>query len=125
MNRRRALIGAAAAAPAALATPAIAQTAAPELRWRLTSSFPRSLDVLFGTAENICRRVAQLTDNRFQIRAFPAGEIVPSLQVLDAVSAARSNAAKRRSTTTSARTRRSPSSPPSPSAGISASRAPG
>jgi TRAP-type mannitol/chloroaromatic compound transport system substrate-binding protein len=85
MNRRRALIGAAAAAaPAALATPAIAQTAAPEVRWRLTSSFPRSLDVLFGTAENICRRVAQLTDNRFQIRAFPGGEIAPPLAALDA-----------------------------------------
>jgi len=85
MNRRALIGAAAAAAPAALAAPALAQTAAPEIRWRLTSSFPRSLDVLFGTAEAICRRVAQLTDNRFQIRAFPGGEIAPPLAALDAV----------------------------------------
>ena len=82
---RRALLGAAAAvAPAALAAPAIAQTANPEIRWRLTSSFPRSLDILFGTAEGIARRVAQLTENRFQIRVFPGGEIAPPFAALDA-----------------------------------------
>ncbi len=89
MNRRE-ILGAAAIAPAAaaaLATPALAQTANPEVRWRLASSFPRSLDILFGTAEHVARRVAQLTENRFQIRTFPAGEIVPGLQVLDAVQA--------------------------------------
>ena len=87
MHRRRALLGtAAAAAPAALAAPALAQ-ANPEVRWRLTSSFPRTLDILFGTAEGIARRVAQLTGDRFQIRAFPGGEIVPALQALDAVQA--------------------------------------
>jgi TRAP-type mannitol/chloroaromatic compound transport system substrate-binding protein len=88
VNRRSLLSAAAAAAPAAaLATPALAQTQAPEVRWRLASSFPRNLDVLFGTAERIAQRVAQITDNRFQIRAFPAGEIVGGLQVLDAVQA--------------------------------------
>jgi TRAP-type mannitol/chloroaromatic compound transport system substrate-binding protein len=89
MNRRKILGAAAAAAPAvaALAAPALAQTAAPEVRWRLTSSFPRSLDILFGTAERVAQRVAEMTENRFQIRTFPAGEIVPGLQVLDAVQA--------------------------------------
>jgi TRAP-type mannitol/chloroaromatic compound transport system substrate-binding protein len=86
MNRRALLGAAAAAAPVALAAPALAQ-AAPELRWRLTSSFPRNLDILFGTPEGIARRVAALTDNRFQIRCFPAGEIVGGLQALDAVQA--------------------------------------
>ena len=74
-------------AVSAAATPAIAQTAQPEIRWRVASSFPKSLDVLFGTAEHIGRRVAQITGNKFQIRAFAAGEIVPGLQVLDAVQA--------------------------------------
>ena len=85
---RRALLGTAAgaAAPALLAAPALAQSM-PEVRWRLASSFPRSLDVLFGTAERISARVAALTENRFRIQAFPAGEIVPPLQVLDAVQA--------------------------------------
>ena len=85
MNRRALMGAAAAAAPAALATPALAQTQMPEVRWRLTSSFGRNLDVLFGTAEAICRRVGQLTDGKFRIQAFPGGEIAPPLAALDAV----------------------------------------
>ena len=85
MNRRSLIGTAAAAAPTLLAAPALAQTQNPEIRWRLTSSFPRNLDILFGGAEMLSKRVAELTDNRFQIRVFPAGEIVPGLQVLDAV----------------------------------------
>lgn len=57
----------------------------PHIEWRLASSFPRSLDTLFGAAEFMSKRVAELTDNRFRIRAYPAGELVPGLQVLDAV----------------------------------------
>jgi TRAP-type mannitol/chloroaromatic compound transport system substrate-binding protein len=83
---RRLVIGTAAAAPAVLTAPAIAQ-ANPEVRWRFQSSFPRTLDVLFGTAERIAARVAALTEGRFRITVFPAGEIVPALQVLDAVQA--------------------------------------
>ena len=86
-TNRRALLGVVtAAAPAMLAAPAIAQTS-PEVRWRLTSSFPRTLDILHGTPERIARRVAALTENRFQIRVFAAGEIVGGLQALDAVQA--------------------------------------
>ena len=86
MNRRLILGAAAAAAPVALAAPALAQ-ANPEVRWRLQSSFPRNLDVLFGTPERIAARVAALTEGKFRITVFPAGEIVPGLQVLDAVQA--------------------------------------
>ncbi|MBK1658079.1 TRAP transporter substrate-binding protein [Paracraurococcus ruber] len=89
MHRRplgRLVLGAAATAPVALATPALAQSS-PEVRWRCASAFPRNLDVLYGTGERITQRVAALTDNRFQIRFFAAGEIVPGLQVLDAVQA--------------------------------------
>ena len=86
MNRRLLFGAAAAAAPLTLATPALAQSN-PEIRWRLASAFPRNLDVLYGTGERIAQRVAQLTDNRFQIRFFAAGEIVPGLSVLDAVQA--------------------------------------
>jgi TRAP-type mannitol/chloroaromatic compound transport system substrate-binding protein len=85
MNRR-ALMGAAATAPVALATPALAQSL-PEVRWRCQSSFPRVFDVLYGTLERISARVAQLTDGKFRIQHFPAGEIVGGLQVLDAVQA--------------------------------------
>jgi TRAP-type mannitol/chloroaromatic compound transport system substrate-binding protein len=86
MNRRALMGAAVAAAPVALATPALAQTL-PEVRWRAQSSFPRVFDVLYGTMERIAQRVGQLTDGRFRIQTFPAGEIVGGLQVLDAVQA--------------------------------------
>jgi TRAP-type mannitol/chloroaromatic compound transport system substrate-binding protein len=82
---RNAGVGAAAAATTvAVAAPAIAQSM-PELNWRLTSSFPKSLDTLYGGAERLSKIVTEATDNKFQIRCFAAGEIVPGLQVVDAV----------------------------------------
>jgi len=70
-----------AAAPAA---PAV-QTGMPEVKWRLTSSFPKSLDTIYGGAEVLANRLRTMTDGKFDIRVFPAGEIVPGLQALDAV----------------------------------------
>jgi TRAP-type mannitol/chloroaromatic compound transport system substrate-binding protein len=78
--------GAGLAASGAIAAPAIAQ-AMPELKWRLTSSFPKSLDTIYGAAEIFSKAVAEATDNKFQIQVFAAGEIVPGLQAADAVSA--------------------------------------
>ncbi|HXN15017.1 MAG TPA: TRAP transporter substrate-binding protein [Usitatibacter sp.] len=69
---------------AAGAAPAFAQ-AAPEIKWRLASSFPKSLDTIHGAAEVIAKRVAAVSSNRFQIQVFAAGEIVPGFQVADAV----------------------------------------
>ena len=77
--------GAGLAASAAIAAPAIAQSM-PEIKWRLTSSFPKSLDTLWGSSETFAKYVAEATDNKFQISTFAAGEIVPALQALDAVS---------------------------------------
>jgi TRAP-type mannitol/chloroaromatic compound transport system substrate-binding protein len=57
----------------------------PRLSWRLTSSFPRSLDTIYGTVDIFTERIASLTDGRFRIRAFPAGELVPFDQVLESV----------------------------------------
>ena len=68
----------------AVAAPAIAQSM-PELKWRLTASWPKSLDTLYGGCEYFAKRIAEITDNRFQIQVFAAGELVPGLQVLDAV----------------------------------------
>ena len=86
MDRRKFLAsaGVGVAAASTLAAPAIAQSA-PEVKWRLASSFPKSLDTLFGGAELISKRVAAATDGKFQIGTFAGGEIVPALQVLDAV----------------------------------------
>ncbi len=55
------------------------------VRWRLTSSFPRGLDTIYGCAEVMAERVKAMTDGLFDIRCYPAGELVPGLQALDAV----------------------------------------
>src|SRR3954469_21597391 len=85
MKRRQFIktAGAGLAASAAIAAPAIAQSM-PELKWRLTSSFPKSLDTLWGAAETFSKYVAEATDNKFTVSAFAAGEIVPGLQGMDA-----------------------------------------
>jgi TRAP-type mannitol/chloroaromatic compound transport system substrate-binding protein len=89
--KRRNFLGGTAAGAAAMATlassfpkPAIAESQ-PEVKWRMASSFPKSLDTIFGTAEQMAKRVASATDGKFEIRTFAAGEIVPGLQVLDSV----------------------------------------
>ena len=54
---RRALFrqtGLAAAGTAGLAMPAIAQSS-PALRWRMTSSYPKSLETIYGTGEVFAR----------------------------------------------------------------------
>jgi len=71
-------------AASAVAAPAIAQSM-PELKWRLTATWPKSLDTLYGSCDDFAKRVAEVTDNKFQIQVFAGGEIVPGLQVLDAV----------------------------------------
>jgi TRAP-type mannitol/chloroaromatic compound transport system substrate-binding protein len=80
--------GGAVGAAAALAVPAIAQSA-PALKWRLATSWPKSLDTLYGGAERFAAFVADATDDKFQIECFPAGAIhgVSGLQVTEAVSA--------------------------------------
>ena len=64
--------------------PAIAQ-GLPEVKWRLSASWPKSLDTLYGVCENVSKRVSELTGGRFVITPYAAGEIVGGLQILDAV----------------------------------------
>jgi len=89
MQRRSFLkkAGSAGIATVAIAAPAIAQTVAPEIRWRCASSFPKALDTIFGMSEFMSKRVSDATGGKFQIRMFAPGEIVPALQVADAVQA--------------------------------------
>ena len=89
MQRRKFLIdaGAGLAAGAAM-VPTLSraqQAALPEVKWRLASSFPKSLDTIYGAAEVMAKRVAACTGNKFQIQVFAAGEIVPAFEVVNAV----------------------------------------
>ena len=75
MKRRQFLIAAGAGAAAAtIAKPAIAQSM-PTVRWRLTASWPKSLDTIYGGCETISKYVSDATDGKFQIQSFAAGEI--------------------------------------------------
>lgn len=86
MNRRNFIAGGAGVVTAAAAAQAVAQAPGlPEIRWRCASSFPKSLDTIYGGAEVIAKRVAAITNNKFQIRVFGAGEIVPPFGTVDAV----------------------------------------
>jgi TRAP-type mannitol/chloroaromatic compound transport system substrate-binding protein len=84
MQRRVFLKHAAAAGAAMAAAPAIAHDM-PTIRWRMATSWPKSLDTLYGGCEALANRVSKLTDGKFSIRPFAGGELVPGLQVLDAV----------------------------------------
>jgi len=85
MERRSFIKKAAAGAGAGvIAAPAIAAEL-PAINWRLASSFPKSLDTIYGAADTFTKRVSQLTGGKFNIRVFAAGEVVPGLGVLDAV----------------------------------------
>jgi len=55
------------------------------VRWRLASSFSRSLDTIYGAAEVLSSRLKALTDGNFEILTYPGGELVPPLEVLGSV----------------------------------------
>ena len=81
MKRRQFLQAATAgAATTAIAAPAIAQSA-PDIKWRLQSGFPKSLDTIYGAAEVFAKFVSEATDGKFQIQCFAAGEIVGTPQI--------------------------------------------
>ncbi len=68
---------------AAGVAPAVYAQAA--VRWRLASSFPRSLDTIYGAAETFARHVKTISGGRFDITVYPAGELMPAFDVVDGV----------------------------------------
>ncbi len=70
---------------AAGVAPAIVHAQA-TLRWRLASSFPKSLDTLFGVADVFAKKVGDMTGGKFVISTHAAGELMPAFGVLDGVS---------------------------------------
>jgi TRAP-type mannitol/chloroaromatic compound transport system substrate-binding protein len=57
------------------------------LRWRLTSSFPKSLDTLFGVNDVFAAKMKELSGGKFTITTHAPGELVPAFGVVDAVQA--------------------------------------
>ena len=68
---------------AAGVAPAVhAQTA---IRWRLASSFPRSLDTIFGAADTFAKKVNEMSGGKFTVSVHAAGELMPAFGVVDGV----------------------------------------
>jgi TRAP-type mannitol/chloroaromatic compound transport system substrate-binding protein len=84
LNKRRFLQAGLGAGAAAVSAPSMAQ-ALPNIRWRCASSFPKSLDTIYGGAEVLSKRVAAITGGKFQISVHGAGELVPAFGTVDAV----------------------------------------
>lgn len=92
-GRRQFIAGlGAVAAGAGIAAPALADPT-PDVQWKLTSSFPTSLDLIYGGAQTLAGAVSDLTDGHFTIKVAPAGEIAPALEALDAVADGRADCA--------------------------------
>ncbi len=68
---------------AAGAAPAVHAQAA--IRWRLASSFPKSLDTIFGAADTFAKRVSEMSGGKFTISTHAAGELMPAFGVVDGV----------------------------------------
>lgn len=86
LKRRAFLTGAAAVGAAAASTfpkPAISQG---RMEWRMTTSWPKNFPGLGSQAEKLGQRIGQMSDGKLTVKVFAAGEIVPALQVFDAVS---------------------------------------
>ncbi|CAD5374506.1 Alpha-keto acid-binding periplasmic protein TakP [Rubrivivax sp. A210] len=69
---------------AAASAPAIVHAQA-NIRWRLASSFPKSLDTIFGSAEVFAKKVSEMSGGKFQISVHAAGELMPAFGVVDGV----------------------------------------
>ena len=84
MDRRSVLRGAGLAGVlAAGAAPAV--HAQPAIRWRLASSFPKSLDTIHGAAVVFANKVRQLSGGRFEVTVHASGELMPAFAVVDGV----------------------------------------
>lgn len=55
------------------------------VRWRLASSFPKSLDTIFGAAEVFSAKVKAMSGGKFEVSVHPGGELMPAFGVVDGV----------------------------------------
>ncbi|CAK7047868.1 TRAP transporter substrate-binding protein [Saezia sanguinis] len=85
MERRRFVKGAGIAGIVAAASAPAIVYAQQQLRWRIASSFPKTLDTVYGGAEIFVKNVSEATSGKFTISLHSAGELVPAFGVVDAV----------------------------------------
>ena len=92
-SRRRFIAGVGAVAGGTtVAAPALAG-ATPDVRWKMTSAFPPSLDLICGGAQTFAQALSELTDGHFAISIFAPGEIASAVGALDAVAETKADCA--------------------------------
>lgn len=82
---RRSIIKTAGLAGVLAAGVAPAVHAQQAVRWRLASSFPKSLSTIYGSAEKLSSEVKAMSGGKFEITVHPAGELMPAFGVVDAL----------------------------------------
>ena len=55
------------------------------VRWRLASSFPKSLDTIYGGGEVFAKAVKAMSGGKFEISVHAGGELMPAFGVVDGV----------------------------------------
>lgn len=83
--KRRSIIQGAGIAGVLSAGIAPAVHAQASLQWRLASSFPTSLDTIYGAAPIMAQKVSEMTGGRFRITVSEPGKIMPAFGVVDGV----------------------------------------
>ena len=72
--------------PSATASAPAVVTGGGAVRWRVASSFPKSLDTIFGAVDVFAKKVSDMTGGKFVISTHAAGELMPGPGVLDGAS---------------------------------------
>lgn len=73
------------ATPEELAQAVQSDAALPEIAWEIATSWPLSLDTIFGGADVFSQRVTALSGGKFRITARAAGELAGATEVLNVV----------------------------------------
>lgn len=88
MQRRKFLTTLGAGAAGAVAAPFVSTARAQEtVRWKMVTSWPKNFPALGTGANAFAKRIGELSGGRMQVDVYGAGELVPALEVFDAVSA--------------------------------------
>ncbi|HEY9621581.1 MAG TPA: TRAP transporter substrate-binding protein [Crinalium sp.] len=67
------------------ASTAATDSSLPSIEWQMATSWPISLDTIFGGAQAFADRVSAITGGKFKITPRAAGELAPGLEVLNVV----------------------------------------
>ncbi|MBZ9558637.1 MULTISPECIES: TRAP transporter substrate-binding protein [unclassified Modicisalibacter] len=87
MQRRKFLTTLGAGAAGAVAAPFVSTARAQDtVRWKMVTSWPKNFPALGTGANDFAKRIGELSGGRMQVDVYGAGEMVPALEVFDAVS---------------------------------------